>query len=87
MMNQCGTKMPDVQHAFCGKPGYPVDLFAGYRGRMRYFSGVGFSVQLNIRNALDQRNPIPVRAHTNGAVSSCATVEPRLIIVSCGFDF
>ena len=87
MVNSVGTKMLDVQHAFYGKQELPVDLSAGYRGRMKYFGGVGYTVQLNIRNALDQSDPIPVSAYTNGAVYRYATVEPRLFIVSCGFDF
>jgi len=85
--NAFGTKMLDVQRAFYGKEEFPLDLSAGYRGRMKHFGGVGYNVQLNLRNALDRSDPIPVSAYTNGQVYRYATVEPRLIIVSCGFDF
>jgi len=54
---------------------------------MRYFGGIGYNVQLNVRNLLDKNDPIPVTSFTNGAVARFATVEPRLIILSCGFDY
>lgn len=85
--NSFGTKMLDVQRAYYGREEFPVDLSAGYRGRLKHFAGVGYNVQLNIRNALDQSDPIPVSAYTDGSVYRYATVEPRLFIVSCGFDF
>jgi iron complex outermembrane recepter protein len=86
-VNELGVKLLDVEHAYYGKQEFPVDLTIGYRGRMRYLGGIGYNVQLNVRNLMDRSDPIPVTSFSNGAVARLATVEPRLIICTVGFDF
>jgi hypothetical protein len=86
-VNATGTTLLDVSKPYEGKSEMPVDLTFGYRGRTQFLHGFGYNLQLNIRNALNQDRPIPITAYTNGVVSRLASVEPRLFILSCGFDF
>ncbi len=86
-VNAVGTTLLDVSKPYEGKTELPVDLNFGYRGRARFLGGVGYNLQLNIRNALNQDDPIPFSAYTDGQVARIATVEPRLFILSCGFEF
>lgn len=86
-INQFGTKVLDVSRPYRGKQELPVDANLGYRGRLRHFGGIGYNVQLNIRNVLDESRPIPVTAFSNGEIARLATVEPRLFILTCGFEF
>jgi hypothetical protein len=84
--NAQGVELLDVTKVYKGRSEMPVDLTVGYRGRTRFLNGIGYTLQLNIRNALNQDSPVPITAFTNGEVARIATVEPRLFVLTCGFD-
>jgi hypothetical protein len=54
---------------------------------MKAFGNFGYRLQLNIRNVLDESDPIPVMRTTLGQVVRIATVEPRVIVMTFGVDF
>jgi outer membrane receptor protein involved in Fe transport len=64
-----------------------VDFTAGYRGRLKGFGGAQYRVQLNVRNLLNENDPIPVGALTTGMVSRLATIDSRVIVTTFGVDF
>lgn len=85
-VNDAGATLLDISKPYRGKTEMPVDLSLGYRGRTSFLRGFGYIIQLNIRNALNQDDPIPFTAFSNGEIARIATVEPRLFILSVGFD-
>ena len=55
-----------------GKTEGYLDLLAAYRGKMKAFGNFNYRVQINVRNALNENDPIPVGALTTGAISRLA---------------
>ena len=82
-----GSKVLDLDRAFMGNEETYVDLLAGYRGRLKAFGGMGYRVQLNVRNLLNANDPIPVGALTTGAVSRLATIDSRVYVITFGAEF
>ena len=82
-----GTVGLDLDKVYEGKSENYVDLFVGYRGRMKPFGGINYRVQLNVRNLLNENDPIPIGALTTGAVSRIATVDPRTTVLTFAVDF
>lgn len=62
------------------------DFFVGY-GRKFWKGKVQWRVQLNVRNVLDNDNPIVQRALTTGAGAIYVMPEPRTFILSNTFTF
>jgi outer membrane receptor protein involved in Fe transport len=77
----------DLDRAYEGKAETYVDFLAAYRGRMKAFGGFNYRVQLNVRNLLNQNDPLPVGALTTGVVSRLATVDSRVIVMTFAVDF
>jgi hypothetical protein len=86
-VNDSGVTVLDLDQAFKGDDELYVDAFIGYRGRFEFLGGVGYNVQLNIRNVLDEDGAVPVTINTQGDVIKLATVEPRLFVFTLGLDF
>jgi iron complex outermembrane receptor protein len=82
-----GGMLLDIDRPYMGKRELFFDAILGYRGRMKAFGGFSYRLQLNVRNVLDEQDPIPVTATTKGQVIRIATVEPRLIACTFGVDF
>ena len=82
-----GTTLLDIDRPYKGKRELYFDAILGYRGRMKAFGGFSYRLQLNVRNVLDEKDPIPVTATTKGQVIRIATVEPRVIACTFGVDF
>jgi iron complex outermembrane recepter protein len=85
--NASGNILIDLDRAYRGKKEIYFDTMLGYRGRMKMFGGFSYRLQLNVRNLLDESDPIPVTALTNGQVSRIAVIEPRFISFTFGVDF
>lgn len=85
--NASGTRVLDLDTKYRGEAERFVDFMAGYRGRLKAFGGINYRLQLNIRNLLNENDPIPVNALTTGAVSRIATVDSRLTALTFGVDF
>jgi hypothetical protein len=77
----------DLDRPFRGETELYFDAMLGYRGRFKAFGGIGYRLQLNVRNVLNERDPIPVSATTKGEVVRIATVEPRVFVMTLALDF
>ena len=77
----------DLDKKYRGKEELYFDGFAGYRGRMKLFGNLNYRLQLNVRNVLDEDDPIIVMRTTTGQVVRIATVEPRIMVMTFGVDF
>jgi hypothetical protein len=82
-----GATVLDLDKVYHGEVEQYVDLVAGYRGRMKAFGGFNYRVQLNVRNLLNDNDPIPVGALTTGVVSRVATVDSRVFVMTFAVDF
>ncbi len=82
-----GARILDINKRYHGKDQFFLDTFVAYRGRMKAFGGFTYRVQLNVRNILDDHDPIPTQALTTGAVSRIATVDPRLFVGTFSVEF
>ena len=54
---------------------------------MKVFGNVSYRLQLNVRNVLDEKDPVAVMRTTPGQVVRIATVVPRIIVGTFGVDF
>ena len=82
-----GSLELDLDKKYRGKEELYFDALAGYRGRMKAFGGFSYRVQLNVRNVLNEDDPVPIMRTTTGQVVRIATVEPRIIVMTFGVDF
>lgn len=84
-----GSTGDDVTKPIFGPDQWAVDLLFGYGGRIKVASGrqVGWRVQLNVRNALDDDDIEPLRASLGGGGLDWGRVEPRQIILNTTFTF
>ena len=48
---------------------------------------MNYRVQLNVRNALNDHNPVPVAALTTGVISRLATIDSRVTQLTFAVDF
>lgn len=83
-----GSTGDDVTKPIYGFDQTAVDLLLGYGGRTAIFGGrrLGWRVQLNIRNVLDDDDIEPLRASYIGGGLDWGRVEPRQIILSTTFS-
>ncbi|MDO8540033.1 MAG: hypothetical protein Q7S40_06280 [Opitutaceae bacterium] len=86
-INSAGTTVLDLGRAYKGETELYFDAIVGYRGRMKAFGGFNYRLQLNVRNLLDEDDPIPVAAFVTGGIAKLATVDPRLIVVTFAVNF
>jgi outer membrane receptor protein involved in Fe transport len=77
----------DLDTVYKGKEELYFDALLGYRGRLEKFGGFNYRLQLNIRNLLDEDDPVPVGAFVTGEIAKIATVEPRVIVLTFAVDF
>lgn len=82
-----GATVLDLDKVYKGEVEQYVDLVTGYRGRLKAFGGFNYRVQLNVRNLLNENDPIPVGALTTGVVSRMATVDSRVFVMTFAVDF
>ncbi len=85
-----GSMGDDVTRPIPGEAQTFVDLLLGYGGRTKFLGGrpIGWRVQLNVRNLLDNNDIEPIRANNvTGAWLHWGRVEPRQIIGTTTFMF
>jgi hypothetical protein len=84
-----GSTGDDVTKPIAGYAQTSVDLLLGYGGRTRFFGGrqLGWRMQLNVRNLLDDDDIEPLRASFAGGGLDWGRVEPRQIVFSTSFTF
>ena len=76
----------DLDKKLKGKDEFYTDLGLNYRGTAKYFGGVKYRVQLNVRNLLEPYKIVPSRVLSTGRYIAWARVEPRLYVFTVGFD-
>ncbi len=84
-----GTTGDDVTQPIYGPAQFQLDLLAGYGGRMTLPGGrrVGWRVQLNVRNLLNDDDLEPVRINLTGGVLDWARGTPRSVTFGTTFSF
>jgi hypothetical protein len=82
-----GSTILDLDKAYKGKRELYFDAILGYRGKMEAFGGFNYRLQLNVRNVLDENDPVPVATFVSGAVAKLATVESRVVVVTFAVNF
>ena len=82
-----GSTVLDLDKVYRGPTETYVDFLAGYRGKMKAFGGFNYRAQLNVRNLLNEHDPVPVGALTTGAISRLATVDSRVTQLTFAVDF
>ena len=82
-----GATVLDLDRTYKGKAEKYIDFLAGYRGKLRAFGGYNYRVQLNIRNLLNEHDPVPAGALTTGVISRLATIDRRVFVATFGVDF
>jgi hypothetical protein len=84
-----GTTGDDVTKPLFGKAQTFVDLLAGYGGKTKFFGGrqIGWRLQLNIRNLLEDNKIEPVRSDRDSNVLEWGRIEPRQIVLNASFTF
>jgi hypothetical protein len=82
-----GASELDLSKKYRGEEELYFDALVGYRGRIKAFGNVGYRVQLNVRNVLNEDDPVPIMRTTQGQIVRIATVEPRVIVGTFGVDF
>jgi iron complex outermembrane receptor protein len=85
--NEFGATVLDLDRAYKGEAERFVDFMAGYRGRIKFFGGINYRLQLNVRNLLNENDPVPNQALSTGAISQLLTVDSRLTSITFGVDF
>lgn len=79
----------DVTKPIYGPSQLFVDVLLGYSGRTRMVAGhkIGWRVQLNVRNLLDNDDLEPIRASLDGGVLDWGRTPPRQIVLNTTFTF
>jgi iron complex outermembrane receptor protein len=85
--SESGSTMLDLDKSYKGEDELYLDAILAYRGRMKAFGGFTYRLQLNVRNVLDENDPVPVAAFVSGATAKLATVEPRLFVFTFAVNF
>jgi hypothetical protein len=86
-ISSSGATVLDLDKAYKGKEEFYVDAILGYRGKLKAFGGLNYRLQMNVRNALGEDDPIPVQTWTTGEVVKLATVEPRTFVFTFAVNF
>jgi iron complex outermembrane receptor protein len=84
-----GTTGDDVTRPIFGHAQTAIDVLLGYDGRSKFFAGrtLGWRVQLNVRNALNDDDIEPLRASLAGGGLDWGRVEPRQVVLSTTLTF
>lgn len=84
-----GATGDDVTRPIPGFDQTFVDVLMGYGGRTKLLGGrpIGWRLQLNIRNLLDDDEIEPIRSNFLGVGLQWGRVEPRQIVFSTAFTF
>ncbi|MDP3070558.1 MAG: hypothetical protein Q8N18_09730 [Opitutaceae bacterium] len=85
--NSSGTVLLDLDQAYKGKTETYLDLLAAYRGKLKAFGNLNYRAQINVRNALNANDPVPIGALTTGAISRLATIDSRVTQLTFAVDF
>ena len=82
-----GSTILDLDRAYKGEEELYFDVILGYRGKMTRFGKFNYRLQLNVRNVLNEDDPVPVGAFVSGAIAKLATVDPRVYVMTFAVDF
>ena len=82
-----GITVLDLDRVYKGRAERFFDLNLGYRNQLKVLGRFQYRVQLNIRNLLNEHDPIPAGALTTGALYRIATIDARATTFTLGVDF
>lgn len=84
-----GSTGDDVTQPIYGPAQLQLDLLAGYGGQLSLPGGrrMGWRVQLNVRNVLNEDDLEPVRTNLSGGVLDWARGTPRLVTLGTTLTF
>lgn len=85
--SESGESVLNLGQAYKGEEELYFDAIVGYRGQIKAFGGFNYRLQLNVRNVLNEDDPVPVAAFVNGGIAKIATVEPRLFVLTFAVNF
>ena len=85
--NSTGTVLLDLDKAYQGKTETYLDLLAAYRGKMKAFGNLNYRLQVNVRNALNRNDPVPIGALTTGTIFRVAAIDARATQLTFAVDF
>jgi outer membrane receptor protein involved in Fe transport len=80
------VNVPDLQHPYYGPTEFALDGWVGYTRKL-WQNRVKWSVQLNVRNLLDDDDLIPVATQPNGTISSWMAPQGRTLMLRSSFEF
>jgi iron complex outermembrane receptor protein len=85
--DSAGNTNLDVNRPYRGRQEMYVDGILGYRGRMKAFGNFSYRLQLNVRNVLNEDDPLPVKKFTTGQTVVLGTIEPRVSTLTFAVEF
>ncbi len=83
---QDGEIVPDLARPFLGPDQLNGDVFASYQ-RPIWDDKINWKIQLNVRNAFGDDDPIPVVINPDGRVAVTRNSQPREVFVTNTFSF
>lgn len=81
-----GTPVTDIENPFFGPSEFKLDLWAGYETRI-FHDAVDWSIKLNVRNALDEDDLVPIIANPDGFVAVHRIPAGRSFELTSNFRF
>jgi iron complex outermembrane receptor protein len=87
LTDAAGNRTFDLNQPWKGIEELYFDALAGYRGRLKALGGLQYRLQLNVRNVLNEDNPVPAARITTGAIVKAAFVEPRVFALTLSVEF
>lgn len=80
-----GVVTPDLSNPFFGPEELNGDLWLTYRRELA--NGIGWKIQLNVRNAFGGSDPIPVVTNPDGRVAVIRNSNPQEFFITNTFSF
>lgn len=81
-----GTPVTDIKNPYFGPSELRTDVWLGYRTKI-LGDRIGWKVQLNIRNALDEDDLVPIISNPDGYVAVHRIPAGRTFILTSTFEF
>lgn len=80
-----GVQVPDLSHPFYGPETWNGDVWVSYRRKLT--PKIGWTIQLNARNAVGERGQIPVVINPDGQLAVVRNPNPREIFLTNTLSF
>ena len=84
--NALGVAVPDLANPYWGPSTWNGDAWVSYRRKV-FSKKIGWTVQLNIRNAIGDNDIIPVATNPDGQLAVFRNPNPREVFLTNTFSF